>query len=69
MPIVAKEIIWGDGVSIDCYFCSEKCARAERKYRRKEQEDIEELNRKSSSFYKGRKIKVLIEKKKKVLYN
>lgn len=44
MPIVAKETLWVDGVSID-YFCSEKCAKAELKYRRKEQEEKEELNR------------------------
>ena len=44
MPIVAKETFWVDEVSID-YFCSEKCAKAELKYRRKEQEEKEELNR------------------------
>ena len=45
MPIIAKETYLGDGISVDCYFCSEKCAKAEWENRQREEEEEEDLNR------------------------
>lgn len=44
MPIIAKEIFWGDGMSVECYFCDEKCARAEVLYKKEKEVAIDRLN-------------------------
>ena len=45
MPIIAKEIFWGDGYNIDCYFCGKDCARAERIHEKKEYARLEKINK------------------------
>lgn len=44
MDIIAKEIFWGDGISVDCYFCDKNCAKAEHEYEKNKLKALDRLN-------------------------
>ena len=44
MPIIAKETFWGDGISVDAYYCDKNCAKAEYIYEENKLKAIDKLN-------------------------